>query len=118
MTQAYLGFANIQELADDTRRLMMDAITVPNEWLPPRYQKKKQYVRRGKFVEVTENRSLSEIDAIYRKHVAKRVERASHKRERGRRIELYAKQFADGGKIEYEEFVPGVKPRKGKKTIL
>lgn len=90
--EKYLGFNNVQELADDTTALFAECIGVPNSLLPEKY-----HCKRGE-------QSLASIQKKYARLDKKSAERAAHRAERARRTALYAARL-ESGEIQYEAFV-------------
>lgn len=121
----YLGFANIQELAKDTKMLLADALVVPNSWVPERYRIYKgfeinDYCPDGLEHDDDDHDSWStrqiqgpSLGQVWRKYdaeVAESVVSHNHSLERDRRIELYRSQMESGSEtIEYEPYVVDAK---------
>lgn len=121
----YLGFANIQELTDDTQMLLLDSFVVPNSWVPERYRIHKgsevnDYCPDGSehndddhdawATRQIQGPSLGQVLRKYNAEVAESVAAHDHAVERDRRIELYRAQMESGSEsIDYEPYVVDAK---------
>lgn len=80
------------KLIEEFEAELKACIVVPNSWLPEAYQNNKQ------------NPSLHQIENIWNRKHKNKIQRAEHKAERDRRIELYSSQIAKG-ELTYEPWV-------------
>ena len=93
-----------RKLLQNFHDAIMEAITVPNGYLPEDYQNHKEYDPDDNGNQVY-GATLAQIEKKYNATRKASIERLEHAKERSRRVERMAAEFANNGKFEYDEFV-------------
>lgn len=93
-----------RELLQNLHDEIMEAIVVPNEYLPENYQNHKEWDLDDNGNQVY-GATLAQIEKQYNATRKASIERLEHAEERSRRVERMAAEFANNGKFEYDEFV-------------
>jgi len=81
---------NGYELMAEFERIIKDCIVVPNSWLPEDFRDNR-----------TDSVTLAALDAKCDRRERIETDHQIEKREKDRRIELYASMIANGQEIEY-----------------